>query len=115
GCSERIIYPLTVTVYDTLLTYTYAFVMENAGTSHTNAEMPYVEFMILNTNGDTIPGTHMRISGNTNLPGIYSGKCYVNGPTNPIYKPWTNVQLNLTNYIGQSLSIVITNADCSQG
>ncbi len=111
GCAEQIIYPLTVTAMDTNFLYAYAFVLENPG--HTIQDQPYVEFKILDASGDTLPCSYQKYHGSSNLPGFYTSSCNVNSAS--IYKPWTTVGVNLSSYIGQALTVVITNVDCSQG
>jgi len=112
GCAERIIYPLIVGPSDTNFVYTYAFVMENPGNSHTYLNMPYVEFMILDPNGDTIPCAFQHYTASDTIPGVYSGNHNVDDAYPPLYKPWALVGVNLSSYVGQCLTVVITNADC---
>jgi PKD repeat protein len=127
GCAERLTYCFTVGLLDTNFVYAYAFVMENPGDStHTLLDMPYVEFMMLDANGDTIDCAMQRYIASESFPGQY--KCNdrrlggVNGGgggqafrDTAIYKPWTVEGVNLSNYIGQTLTVVITNADCQLG
>jgi len=110
---EQLTYPLTVTPADTNFVYAYAIVIENAG--HIAQDMPFVEFGIYDINGNVIPCSFQHYTGGT-IPGFY----YVNGSGCGLagtdqYKPWTYVGVNLSPYIGQTVNIVITNADCDQG
>jgi PKD repeat protein len=117
--AERLVFPFTVGTADTSFVYTYAFVMENPSNiepQHNDVNMPYVEFMIIDQNGDTIDCAYRRYQANETFPGQYS----CNGPGQPgtiipLYKPWTTVGVNLSAYIGQNLTVVITNADCQLG
>ena len=109
--AEQLVYPLTVAVTDTNFIYAYALVLEDAG--HPDGERPYAEFVMLNPAGDTIPCAffHYEASepnGNS-LPGFYQGTCGAK------YKPWTTVGVNLSSYVGQTVTLVITNADCIWG
>ncbi len=128
GCAERLTYCFTVSPTDTNFTYAYAFVMENPDDStHTIDNMPYIEFMILDVNGDTIPCAYQRYIASESFPGQYT----CNAPRfsggggggggggglrdTAVYKPWTIQGVNLSSYVGQTLTVVITNADCRLG
>ena len=125
GCAERLTYCFTVGVADTNFIYAYAFVMENPNdSSHTLVTMPYVEFMILDANGDTIPCAYQRYIASESFPGQYTcnavrggggGGGGGGGRDSAIYKPWTIEGVNLSSFIGQTLTVVITNADCRLG
>ncbi len=109
--AEQLVYPLTVAVTDTNFIYAYALVLEDAG--HPDGERPYAEFVMLNPAGDTIPCAffHYEASepnGNS-LPGFYQGTCGAK------YKPWTTVGVNLSLYVGQTVTLIITNVDCIWG
>ena len=128
GCAERLTYCFTVGLLDTNFIYAYAFVMENPGDStHSLLDMPYVEFMMLDVNGDTIDCAMQRYIASDSFPGQYRCNDRRLGPVNggggggqafrdtAVYKPWTVEGVNLSNYIGQTLTVVITNADCQLG
>ncbi|TAH42316.1 MAG: hypothetical protein EYC69_06000 [Bacteroidetes bacterium] len=125
GCAERLTYCFTVGATDTNFIYAYAFVMENPDdSSHSLETMPYVEFMILDANGDTIPCAYQRYIASEAFPGQYTcnaarggggGGPGGGGRDTAIYKPWTIEGVNLSSYVGQTLTVVITNADCRLG
>jgi PKD repeat protein len=117
GCfAEQITYAFTPTNSDTNLVYTYAVVLYDPGTSHAVNERPFVDFVILAPNGDTVPCSfhHYTAPGGGTLPGFYLANATCTGGTSTFYKPWTTVGVNLSNYVGQNLTIRITNVDCSQ-
>jgi len=109
--TEQLVYPLTVAVTDTNFIYAYGLVLEDAG--HPDGERPYAEFVMLNPAGDTIPCAFFHYEAaepnGQSLPGFYQGTCGAK------YKPWTTVGVNLSNYVGQTVALVITNADCIWG
>jgi gliding motility-associated-like protein len=109
--TEQLVYPLSVAVTDTNFIYAYALVLEDAG--HPDGERPYAEFVMLNPAGDTIPCAFFHYEAaepnGQSLPGFYQGTCGAK------YKPWTTVGVNLSNYVGQTVTLVITNADCIWG
>lgn len=108
GCvAEQLTFPLTVTANDTNFVYTYAIVVQDAG--HSAADQPFVELCIYDSNGQPINCGCFRYTGGPNLPGFFPANCSFG----TYYKPWTTVGVNLTQYIGQTLNVVITNVDCS--
>ncbi|TAL59739.1 MAG: hypothetical protein EPN85_08750, partial [Bacteroidetes bacterium] len=125
GCSEQLKYPLTVTAQDTNFIYAYALVLENPPSGHTASEAPFAEIYILDALGDTVNCSHRKytadLAGGVG-PGFFLASC--TGSTPPgyppngmivSYKPWTTEGINLSAYIGQNLTVVITNSDCARG
>ena len=114
GCvAEQLTYAFTVTPNDTNFTFSYAIVLEDAG--HAWADQPYFEIILLDTMGDTIFGSYYIYVGGPNLPGFYGvsrSGCGWQGTDQ--YKPWTMRGLHLASYIGQMLTVVVINCDCSQ-
>lgn len=126
GCSEQATFPLTVTAQDTNFIFAYAMVVENPANGHTADEAPFAEIYILDSKGDTIPCSHRKYVADLNGgvgPGFYAASCAgsVNPPPFPAngmivsYKPWTIEGINLSAYIGQNITVVLTNSDCSKG
>ncbi|HEY4798867.1 MAG TPA: PKD domain-containing protein, partial [Bacteroidia bacterium] len=76
-----------------------------------------VQFDIFDSHGVSIPCSHQRYTGSPGDPSYYtvSGNGCASNFTPDHYKPWTLVGINLSAYIGQTLNVVITNADCDQG
>lgn len=113
GCvAEQLTYPITVTAADTSFVFAYAIVIEDAG--HAPPDQPFVEFAVYDSNGNPIPGGYFKYTGGPSVPGFYnvSGTgCGWQGTDQ--YKPWTTDTINLSAYIGQTLSVVITNVDCA--
>jgi len=114
GCvAEQLTYPITVTAADTNFLFAYAIVFQNSG--HSVPDAPFVDFCIYDQFGNQVPGGCFRYTGAAAIPGFYnvSGTgCGFQGTDS--YKPWTTVPLNLSAYVGQTLSVVITNVDCAQ-
>lgn len=113
GCmTEQLTYPLTVTAADTDFVYSYALVFYDPSSGHAAQEKPFADFLILDQNGDTIPCSFVHYVSDPFLPGWYTANSTCNGSPSTFYKPWTSVGVNLKNYVGQTLTIVITNGDC---
>jgi len=107
---EELSYPLTVGINDTNFTFGYAIVIEDP--SHVGCDQPYVSLCIYDSNGNSIGscGCFTYTAGPA-LPGFFQSACNVNSIS--YYKDWTLVGINLSAYIGQTLTVVIQNADCS--
>ena len=125
GCSEKLVYSLTVTPQDTNFIYAYALVLENPNGGHLLSEAPFAEIYMLDQNGLTVPCSRRKYTADLNGgvgPGFYAASCAgsVNTgfPPNGMivsYKPWTFEGVNLSAYLGQTLTVIITNSDCALG
>jgi PKD repeat protein len=122
GCVEQLTFNLKVTPADTNFIYAYAILLENPLSLHTGKQVPFAEIYILDQNGDTVNCSHHKYMGdstgmNTIPPGMYQASCP--GPSgngnDVMYQPWTIYGINLVSYIGQTVKVVITNADCGLG
>ncbi|MFH1004167.1 MAG: PKD domain-containing protein, partial [Bacteroidota bacterium] len=118
--TEKLIHTLNVTPSDTNFIYQYAVVFENP-TAHLPSEMPYFDFVILDQNNDTVLCSFQHYVSGPNLPGFHTSllsnpNCnnLSMGPEVIYYKPWTVVGVNLSAYIGQTVTIICTNADCAR-
>jgi gliding motility-associated-like protein len=105
--AEMLQYQLTVGPADTNFIFSYAIVLQDAG--HSAADQPFVELCIKDSNGNPVPCGCFRYTGGPNLPGFFTGTC------GAYYKPWTIVGVNLSAYVGQTLTVTILNVDCAQG
>ena len=116
---EQLTYPLTITSTDTNFVYAFAVILQdgnsNGGQPHTPDNQPYVEFSILDANGVPIPCAEQRYLGGANAPGFYEVNGQACAVMGDLYKPWTLVGVNLSAYVGQTLTVVITNVGCSLG
>ena len=113
GCMvEQLTYPLMVTAADTDFVYTYAMVLYDPVSGHQPQEKPFADFLILDQFGDTVPCSFVHYISNPAMPGWYSANATCVGGQDTYYKPWTTVGVNLKNYVGQNLTVVITNGDC---
>ena len=104
--AERIIYTFIVQPYDSILIYKYAVVLQDPG--HTPEEQPYFDVLIVDAQGNPIQCGYRHYVAGPNLPGFGT-------IGNVRYKSWTTQGINLINYVGQVISIIVTSADCSKG
>lgn len=109
GVADRIEQTFAVTSTNANFTYKYAVVLEDPG--HAVTDQPSFQIDMIDTLGNPIPCTYYNVSAGQNIPG------FINSPNcaNVVYKPWTNVSVDLTNYIGQNITIRFTTYDCALG
>lgn len=103
--AERLRYTFSVTPSNTLIIYKYAVVLEDAG--HPASDQPRFEAKLLNENGQTIPCTYYYVaagpgSGFQNCGGVQ-------------YKTWTTIGVDVTPYVGQTVTLDFATGDCGQG
>ncbi|MGQ0829899.1 MAG: hypothetical protein ACT4ON_16050, partial [Bacteroidota bacterium] len=107
--AEAIRLTFAVTNQNASFTYRYAFFVEDG--SHAFAEQPSFEVVVLDQNDALIPcGRYFVVAGN--YPSCVNSAGFVNGANGFVYKPWTDVGLDLTGYIGQNVSIEFRTTDC---
>ena len=107
--AERLTQTFMVTPSNNSFTYRYAVVFEDPG--HTSNEQPFFRALLRDQNGNIIPCSEFVVSAAGNLPGFF------NSPTctGVRYKPWSTVNVDLDNYIGQQVTAEFTTGDCAQG
>lgn len=102
----------TVTASQTWLNYAYAVVLEDGG--HAPGEQAYFSSYLLDAMGDTIPLSYAYMqAANGTTPGFYPA---LNpNTTYTYYKPWTPVSVDLSAYVGQTVTLHFTASDCIYG
>jgi len=104
--AEQLIYTFNVQPQDTNFIYKYAVVFQDPG--HTWSEQPYFELKIYDGSNNVIPCSYQQYVASGSIPGFQTS-----GDIR--YKTWTTVGINLGPYAGQTITIVVTAADCAQG
>lgn len=109
GIADRMEQKFFVTSSNANFTYKYAVVFQDPG--HTANQQPAFTIEMRDTLGNQIPCTYYNVAAGQNIPG------FQNSPTcaGVVYKPWTNVVVDLTSYIGQNVIIRFTTYDCALG
>jgi len=107
--AEMISQTFLVGASNSSFTYRYAVVFEDPG--HTSAEQPFFIARLRNDQGDVIPCSEFIVSAAASLPGFFNSTTC----TGVRYKPWSTVNVDLSNYMGQSVTVEFTVGDCSQG
>jgi hypothetical protein len=107
--AEQLTQTFIVSNTNNSFTYRYAVVFEDPG--HTSNEQPFFRALLRDQNGNVIPCSEFVVSAAGNLPGFFnSPNCL-----GVRYKPWSTVNVDLDNYIGQAVTAEFTTGDCAQG
>ncbi len=107
--AEAVRYSLTVDPSNALFIYNYAVVLEDPG--HAPNEQPTFNLRILDQNNNLIDPTCGEYSVFAGQPGSNFQSCG-GGVT---YQNWTTVGLDLSPYIGQTITLEFVTRDCSLG
>ncbi|MFN4234061.1 MAG: PKD domain-containing protein [Bacteroidia bacterium] len=106
--AERLRYTLTVDPSNVFFTYKYAVVFEQAG--HSPADQPKFDLRILNSANQVINPTCGQYSVYEGQPGSNYVNCSYYR-----YQNWRTVGLDLSPYMGQTITIEFTTYDCALG
>jgi len=106
--AERLDYTLGVSAFNCGFTYQYAVVLQDPG--HPAVEQPKFTIHVLDGNGNIVDSTlgMYEISASNSIPGF-------NNYNDIRWKDWTSVDLDLSSFIGQNITIEFTTYDCAQG
>jgi len=104
--AEGLSYTLTVDPTNALFIYTYAVVLEDPG--HTTAEQPRFELQVRDQFNNIIPCTFYEVAAGAGLPGFQT----VGGV---VWKNWQQVGVDLSAYMGQTVTIEARTGDCDLG
>lgn len=108
GQADRIEQTFLVSANNANFTYRYAVVFQDPG--HIASQQPAFNIEMIDTGGLQIPCTFYNVAAGAGIQG------FINSATPMvIYKPWTNVVVDLTNFIGQNVTIRFTTYDCALG
>ncbi|MGL4599027.1 MAG: T9SS type A sorting domain-containing protein [Bacteroidia bacterium] len=106
--NEKMVWIYNVTPTNYIFQYQFATVQEDP--MHNPDEQPYFMVNMWDSGSVLIPvGTDTFYSGQPNVPFITCP-----GGT-PKYRRWTNISVDLTAYIGQTITIEFINSDCALG
>jgi gliding motility-associated-like protein len=107
--AEQISQTFLVGASNSSFTYRYAVVFEDPG--HSSAEQPFFIARLRDQNGVVIPCSEFIVSAAADLPGFFNSTVCAGVK----YKPWSTVNVDLSNYLGQNVTAEFTVGDCSQG
>ena len=107
----------TVNSSNALLSYDYAVVLNDGG--HANGEQPYFHVEVTNASGTALSScTQYYVQAPAGSPptGFTNSGLTGGSAAGPLYYlPWTSNSINLTPYIGQSVTAKFTAAGCTLG
>ncbi len=115
--AERLSYTFTVPMIPNYsLIMNYAMVLQNP--RHGDYEQSRFTVKVYNvTDHQTLDCPSFNFIANDRLPGFQLSTAVVPGvsPTDTYYKDWTTTTIDLSNYLGKTITIDFTTNDCSQG
>jgi len=108
--AERLRYQFTITPDNTLIIYKYAVILQDPG--HSAADQPRFQAKLIDQNGNVIPCTFYEVAASGNAEGFQT--CQI-GSTPVRYKNWVTIGVDVSGYIGQTLTLDFATGDCEQG
>jgi gliding motility-associated-like protein len=109
GQADRIEQTFLVSPNNANFTYRYAVVFQDPG--HITSQQPAFTVEMLDSANNQVPCTYYNVAAGQNIPGFLNSQNFAG----VVYKPWSNVLVDLTNYIGQNITIRFTTYDCALG
>jgi len=112
--AETLSYTITVTPSSSLFIYKYAVVLEDPG--HDPIDQPRFQVRVLNGAGQLIDPTcgQYVVVAAVGLAGFQT--CQPNTGGDAVrFRDWTTVGLNLSSFVGQTLTVEFETGDCGQG
>jgi hypothetical protein len=113
--AESLRYSFLITPSNTMVQYAYAVVLQDPG--HLAGEQPRFQSRVRTQNGTIIPCTEYTVTAGPNLPNFNycAGIDQDGNPTNIAWSNWVVVSLDLSSYIGQTVSLEFETGDCDLG
>ncbi len=99
----------TVSATTSSFTYNYAVVVQDA--THNSWEQPFFKVDVIDAAGNPITCGQYLVVGGPNIPNFFLAPCSFQ----TYYRPWTTVNIDLSAYISQCVTVRFTVGDCSQG
>lgn len=105
--AEQLRQTFLVSQSNSSFTYRYAVVFEDP--NHSPQDQPFFRALIRDQNGNVVPCSDFVVSAGVGIPG------FLNSTTCATvrFKPWSSVNVDLSNYIGQNVTVEFTAGDCS--
>lgn len=104
--AARLQYVFNVTAQSNMIIFQYAVVLQDPG--HSVTQQPRFEAQLFDAAGNPIPCTFYQIAAANGTPGFQScGQV--------TYKDWTTIGVDVTAFIGQTVTLDVATGDCSLG
>lgn len=108
--AEQLIYSFNVGSVNEMFIYRYAVVFEDP--NHTVGDQPRFEIRVYDQTGFSVPcGTYL-VYSSAGIPGFKTEN--INGSVIR-WKDWTTVGIDLSSYVGQTVTIEFSTSDCGLG
>ena len=105
--AARLKYTFNISPQSNLIVVNYAAVLEDP--NHSVSQQPRFEAQLYDANGIPIPCTFYQVAAGGGIPGFYSCGASIR------VKPWSTFGVDVTQYIGQTVTLDIATGDCSLG
>lgn len=104
--AARLQYNFTITPQSNMIIVKYAVVLEDPG--HGVADQPRFEAQLYDAAGNPLPCTFYQVAAGNGVPGFQNCGSYR-------WKDWTTFGVDVTQYMGQTITLDIATGDCSLG
>jgi gliding motility-associated-like protein len=117
--TEKLDYSITVSPQQTELNYKYAVVLNNATNSHTSVQQPYFHILLLDSAGRQLGGAtscneySVAADSAASNPSLGFLPYNAGGGVSGFYKKWTNVSVDLSPYMGRTITVEFVTAACT--
>jgi len=111
--AEGLSYTFTVTPATTIIRYAYAVVFQNP--NHLPNEQPRFQSRVRLANGNIIPCTDYVVTAASGLPGFQYCAPIPPDTSFVAWRDWTEVAVDLTSYVGQTVTLEFETGDCDLG
>ncbi|MEO6303118.1 MAG: gliding motility-associated C-terminal domain-containing protein, partial [Bacteroidia bacterium] len=106
-------YTFVVTNANKNFGFRYALVLQEPG--HAAAQQPSFSYMIYKTSSWTGWATLGNMINSGSFAASPSSPYFASGPAGVLWRNWTTQCIDLSNYVGQTVSILFQARDCAQG
>jgi len=113
--AEGLSFTFVVSPSGSLIRYAYAVVFENP--NHVSSDQPRFSSRVTLSNGNTIPCTEYTVNADSNLVGWQSCPSVDNNGNiiDIVWRDWSEVTVDLSAYVGQTVTLEFETGDCSLG
>lgn len=104
--AARLQYNFTITPQSNMIIVKYAVVLEDPG--HSVSQQPRFEAQLYDAAGNPLPCTFYQVAAANGVPGFQNCGTYR-------WKDWTTFGVDVTQYMGQTITLDVATGDCSLG
>lgn len=104
--AARLQYNFTITPQSNMIIVKYAVVLEDPG--HSVSQQPRFEAQLYDAAGNPLPCTFYQVAAANGVPGFQNCGSYR-------WKDWTTFGVDVTQYMGQTITLDVATGDCSLG